>query len=158
MSVPIYVDLKHEFVASSAIRAVGYDTNFGVLYVQFLNETVSSYRLSDSHYYQIITAASAGSYYNVWLKGKPTWAAPQHDARLVLRNAAATPTTTGTVQLTNNTDKTLAAKYTVTVKFNGELNLNVDADTYGKATEKVDTFLKDFVVSGSYEVINIKKV
>ncbi len=59
------------YLISSAIRSVDYDPDTETLHIEFSSRRIYTYYGVPEHVYRgLITASSAGDYYNTYIKGR----------------------------------------------------------------------------------------
>jgi len=63
--------MEREYVQSSNIRSVGYDTNTSTLEVEFNSGAIwQYYDVLESTYYEMKSASSLGKFFNAHIKGQ----------------------------------------------------------------------------------------
>ena len=62
--------MEREYIQSTNLKSIGYDSNSSTLEVEFINGAIwQYYDVFESTYYELKSASSVGKYFNANIKG-----------------------------------------------------------------------------------------
>lgn len=149
-----------EFKGSSVLQDAFYNERNYRLYITFLNGSVAGYtNVSKITFDNLTRAASAGHYYNLYIKG--AYPTTHSDVVFVPESAQQA---VGTAPVPNDKHEAFpdngnekSPQYVVTVHVTGELQFTVKAKDVKHAVDQIDSTLSKTLSSGDYSIEGVSR-